>query len=135
MSQHDIVVIGASAGGLPALTTLVECLPLRLRAAVLVVMHTKADGSGFLPDILGRVSRLPVAFASHRKKPLPGHVYVAPPDQHLTLTAPACRSCGARARTAFGRRSIRFSVPPPGRSARGWSVSSCLARWTTALTG
>src|SRR5262245_1482796 len=65
MPRHDTIVIGASAGGLQALTTLLERLPPSLPAAVLIVVHTPSDGSGELPDILARVSALPVAFAEH----------------------------------------------------------------------
>src|SRR5262245_61942981 len=65
MRRHDTIVIGASPGGLPALTTLLERLPPSLPAAVLSVVHTPSDGSGELPDSLAGVSALAVAFAEH----------------------------------------------------------------------
>ena len=49
MSQRDIVVIGASAGGLQALSTIVQALPAGLPASVLVVMHSSSNGQGVLP--------------------------------------------------------------------------------------
>src|SRR5215211_1695688 len=64
MSQRDIVVIGASAGGLQALSTIVQALPAGFRASVLIVMHSASNGQGVLPQILERISSLPAAFAA-----------------------------------------------------------------------
>ena len=85
MPDHDIVVVGASAGGVEALVRLADCLPPDLRAAVFVVLHVPPAGTSALPDILGRHARLP---ASHVKDGEPiehGRIYVAPPDHHLLL--------------------------------------------------
>jgi two-component system, chemotaxis family, protein-glutamate methylesterase/glutaminase len=90
MPRH-IVVIGASAGGLQALTTLVERLPSSLPAAVLVVMHTRASSNGVLPDILRRAGILPVQFAKDGDVLAPGHIYVARPDYHLLVTETGLR--------------------------------------------
>ena len=54
-----IVAIGASAGGVLALTELVAALPADLPAAVFVVLHLPAHGRSELPAILQRVTRLP----------------------------------------------------------------------------
>jgi two-component system chemotaxis response regulator CheB len=92
MKHCDFVVIGASAGGLQPLMTIVRALPPSFAGAVFVVMHTPADGSGFLPQILSRVSRLPVSFAEDGE-PIPfGHIRVAAPDHHLLVTYDVIRS-------------------------------------------
>jgi two-component system chemotaxis response regulator CheB len=88
---HDVVVIGASAGGLQALTEVLEPLPGHLSACILVVMHTSSNGSGVLPEILSRVTSLPVAFAATGDPLEPGRVYLARPDFHLIVTASALR--------------------------------------------
>src|SRR4051794_203515 len=85
MPHRDIVVIGASAGGLRALTAIVERLPRDLEASVFVVVHTRADGQGVLPGILERVCALPVAFARSGERVARGRVYVCRPDVHLLL--------------------------------------------------
>jgi two-component system chemotaxis response regulator CheB len=86
MPRRDLVVIGASAGGLEALRAILKRLPSSFDACVLVVMHTRADANGVLPDILERVSTLPVAFGQTGDRLTPGHTYVAPPDYHMLVT-------------------------------------------------
>jgi len=85
MATRDTIVIGASAGGVQALTTLVGALPHNLPAAVFIVLHLSANSPSYLPTILGRESRLRVAHALDGEPIVPGHVYVAPPDQHLII--------------------------------------------------
>lgn len=82
---RDVVVIAASAGGVDALQTLLSRLPASLPAAVLVVLHVPAAGGRALPRILARAGSLPAGAAADGEEPLPGHVYVAPPDHHLLL--------------------------------------------------
>jgi two-component system chemotaxis response regulator CheB len=74
-----IVVMGASAGGIAALETLVGCLPANFPAAILLVVHVAADSPGMLPNIMSRAGKLPAAFASEGEVPLPGRIYIAPP--------------------------------------------------------
>ena len=55
---HDIVVIGASAGGVEALSELVHGLPADLPASLFVVIHMPAGVSSFMPDILSKAGPL-----------------------------------------------------------------------------
>jgi two-component system chemotaxis response regulator CheB len=87
MSEHPLVVIGASAGGLQALQEVLSSLPDDLAACVLVVMHTPSNGSGVLPQILSRFTRLRVAFGRTGDPLEPARVYVARPDFHLIVTS------------------------------------------------
>ena len=84
VATHDIVVIGASAGGVEALSSVLADLPRDVRAAVLVVLHL-ARGRSMLPEILSRAGRLH-AFHPEDGDPLEyGRVYVARPDHHLVV--------------------------------------------------
>ena len=87
LSNPDVVVIGASAGGLQALSAVLRPLPDDLRACVLVVMHAPSNGSSVLPEILARTTSLPVAFARDGDPIERNRVYVARPDGHLIVTS------------------------------------------------
>ena len=80
MATRDIIVIGASAGGVQALSELVEDLPADLPAAVFIVLHIPANIPSFLPAILAREAKLKVAHAVDGGPVERGRVYVAPPD-------------------------------------------------------
>ena len=86
MAQHDIVVIGASAGGVEALTRLMRVLPPGLPASLFVVCHFPPTARSVLPDILSRAGLLLATHAVDGEPFHPGHIYVAPPDYHLLLT-------------------------------------------------
>src|SRR5262249_39575086 len=81
----DVVVIGASAGGLQPLRQLVAGLPRHLRAAVLVVLHSSSEGLGLLPQVLAKVGHLPAKHPTDREAIRHGQIYVAPPDRHMLL--------------------------------------------------
>ncbi|HWG63088.1 MAG TPA: chemotaxis protein CheB [Streptosporangiaceae bacterium] len=80
-----VVVVAASAGGLEALRGLLSQLPAGFPAALLVVLHVPAAGGKSLPGILSRAGPLPARTAVDGERPTPGHVFVAPPDNHLLM--------------------------------------------------
>jgi two-component system, chemotaxis family, protein-glutamate methylesterase/glutaminase len=82
---HDIVVVGASAGGVEALRRLISLLDADLPAAVLVVLHVPTNASSALPVILDRAGPLSVTHARDGDPIRPRHVYVAPPGYHLLV--------------------------------------------------
>jgi two-component system chemotaxis response regulator CheB len=77
--------IGASAGGVDALTRIMRGLPPELDACLLIVLHLPAAGPSLLSRILARHCRLPVAQARDGEPLLAGHVLVAPPDRHVVV--------------------------------------------------
>ena len=85
-SGCDIVVVGASAGGVEALSALARALPADFGAPVIVVLHVPSTGTSVLPDILGRAGALPAAHAVDGEELLPGHIYVAPPNCHVLIS-------------------------------------------------
>jgi two-component system chemotaxis response regulator CheB len=85
MFGRDIIVIGASAGGVDALPRLIGSLPADLPASVFVVLHIPAQGRDLMPDIIRRSASLSVAHGIDGERVRQGHVYVAPPDHHLQI--------------------------------------------------
>jgi len=112
MPRRDVVVIGGSAGALQVLTTIIGQLPASLDACVLLVVHTRAQSDGVLPDILSRPSALPVAFARTHDAVEPGRIYVARPDFHLIAT-----SAGLRLVHGPKENGFRPAVDPLFRTA------------------
>ncbi|SFF29078.1 CheB methylesterase, partial [Sulfitobacter brevis] len=84
MARSSIIVIGASAGGVAALRSLVAALPRTFSAPVLVVLHIGAYRSE-LPTLLNTAGPVPAKHAEDGETILPGHIYVAPPDRHLIV--------------------------------------------------
>ncbi|GIF04915.1 chemotaxis protein CheB [Actinoplanes siamensis] len=87
MPVHDVVTIGASAGGVHALRHLVSGLPAGLPASVLIVVHRAQRAADRLPDVLGGYGVLPAAHAVCGQRLTPGLLTVAPPGRHLVVTA------------------------------------------------
>ena len=82
---RDIVAVGASAGGVEALSSLVAGLPADYSGSLLVVLHVPRSSPSALPAILSRKGPLPARRAEDGELLLPGHIYVAPADHHLLL--------------------------------------------------
>jgi two-component system chemotaxis response regulator CheB len=82
---HDIVVMGGSAGGVDAMQCIVSAFPADLPAAVFVVVHTAAGYESALPEILSKRGPLKATHAIHGEPVTNGHIYVAPPDNHMLL--------------------------------------------------
>lgn len=83
--NHDIIVIGGSAGSFEALPTLLAPLEPDLPAAVFIVQHMSPDVPPLMAQRLSQAGRLPVSFAEHDESIQTGHIYVAPPDHHMLL--------------------------------------------------
>lgn len=82
---RDLVVIGASAGGVTALPILARALPEDLPATVLVVQHLPVTSPMHLAEIIQRSSRLPVRWAGDGEPLRKSEVVIAPPGMHLLV--------------------------------------------------
>src|SRR5262245_54610794 len=109
------VALGASAGGVEALTRVVRDLPASFGAPLLVVMHMPSTAVSRLPEILGRAGALPAVHAASGDTPAPGRIYVAPPDRHMVVN-------DGRLVLIEGphENGVRPAVDPLFRSAAGW---------------
>lgn len=86
MPPHDIVVIGASSGGVEAIVRVASAFPPDFPAAVFVVLHVSPLSPSVLPQILSWSSRIPATHPADGETIKPGHIYFAPPDRHLLVT-------------------------------------------------
>jgi two-component system chemotaxis response regulator CheB len=109
---NNIIVIGASAGGIGPVRTLLNKFPTTIPAAIFVVVHTSPDGPGMLSTVLNRATGLTVVSPEEKMLIRDGRVFVAPPDYHLVVD-------GRYARLLHGPREHRFrpAVDPLFRTA------------------
>jgi two-component system chemotaxis response regulator CheB len=118
--KRDVIVIGASAGGVMALTELFSALPAGLPASISVVLH-RSTAPSELASVLGRRSRLPLVEPQSSLRLKSGVIYLAPPDHHLVLergavgvhrgpkehsTRPAIDPLFRSAAAAYGKRAV-----------------------------
>jgi two-component system chemotaxis response regulator CheB len=103
VGTSPIVVVAASRGGLEALFKLCYLLPTNFPAAVLVVLHTSPNGPKLAAGILNRKIRIPVSYAHSGERPQQGHVYLAPPDHHLIISADGLMNLNQRPKVHHSR--------------------------------
>lgn len=118
--RRDLVVVGASAGGVEALRTLVGALPKDLPAAVVVVLHMPAGGTSALPEILSRSGPLPAVIAQDGAELRDAHIHVARPDHHVLVQDGVLRL--SRGPTENGHRPAVNTLFRSAALARGPSV-------------
>jgi two-component system, chemotaxis family, protein-glutamate methylesterase/glutaminase len=109
---HDIVVVGASAGGVEALRRLIQAVGDGFTGSMFVVLHLPTNAHSALPDILRRAGRYPVVHPADGQVPDAGHIYVAPPDVHMLVRTGEIRL--VRGPTENGHRP---AIDPLFRSA------------------
>jgi two-component system chemotaxis response regulator CheB len=83
--SYGVVVVGASWGGLEALTSLVRGLPADFSVPVVAVQHRGRDSQALLASLLQDRTKLRVSEPDDKEPLLAGHLYVAPADYHLLV--------------------------------------------------
>lgn len=142
MAKRNIVVIGASVGGLEAFKKLVSGLPADIGASIFLVWHVSPNAEGVLPGVLGELTDLTVVHADHGDLIRPNRIYVARPDHHLLVDdrhvhvtrgpkenrfRPAIDPLFRSAAYAFGSRviGIVLSGALDDGTAGLWSIKRC----------
>ena len=85
MTSFDIVALAASAGGLNALTQVLQALPADFAAGIVVVQHLDPRHRSLMAEILGRRTGLKVKEAAQGDRVAAGTVMLAPPNNHLLV--------------------------------------------------
>jgi len=116
-SKRDVIVIGASLGGMEALKVLFSCLPQDLAASILVVWHMPAQAENLLPNILNRVTPLKVTVAKDGEAIKPGCAYIAQPNFHLVVVPDENSEASLRLTHGPKENNFRPSIDVLFRSA------------------
>ncbi|MFP5258973.1 MAG: PAS domain S-box protein [Acidobacteriota bacterium] len=99
-----VVGVGASAGGLPALTALLDGLPRDFAAALVIVTHLPADAKSRLAEVLTTAGNLPVVEMAGGEQPRPGTVYVLPSGHEVVIHG------GVLTLTPLGEEPVRHTI-------------------------
>jgi two-component system chemotaxis response regulator CheB len=83
--SFEMVAVGASAGGVQALQSILRQLPEDFAPAMLVVLHLPPDRPSRLASLLAQQCRLPLSEALDKQPIVPGTVTIAPPNYHLLV--------------------------------------------------
>jgi two-component system chemotaxis response regulator CheB len=102
----EVVVIGASLGGMAALSRVLRDLPADFRAAIAVVLHRSPDGPGLLAEILNKCTPLKVKDASNNDHLDPGTVHIAPAGKHLLINRDESLSLSSSKKIRFARPAV-----------------------------
>lgn len=102
----DAVVVGASAGGVEALSVLLPTLPANCRVSFLIVLHIPRERPSLLPEVFTTHCALPIREAEDKEPVQPGTVYFAPPDYHLLVDRGPTLALSGDEPVHFSRPSI-----------------------------
>lgn len=106
MNGNKVILIGASAGGLKALTQVLTYLPKHYPFPILVVQHVLDNSSSCLAELLNEQTALQVQEAEDKQKISKGYVHIAPPGYHMLVELDESISLSVDPRVNFSRPSI-----------------------------
>lgn len=101
-----VITIGASAGAIDALATILPALPANFPYPILVVVHIREDRDSMLVDLFGRQCAVTVCEAEDKLPLEPGVVYFAPSDYHLLVESDGWLALSVDEPVNFSRPSI-----------------------------
>jgi len=102
METNNIIVVGASAGGLMPLKVFIQSLPINSQSSFIIIQHRDPSRKSNLVQILAACTDLPVEEAEDGSVPEPNHILVCPPGERPVLAG----------------RQIRLQLSEPGRAFR-----------------
>jgi len=123
----EVVALAASAGGLKAISEVLEGLPADFPAAIVVVQHVDPRHRSLMADILSRRTRLRVKEAEDGEDVAGGTVYVAPPNRHLLVNADATLSLTQTELVHFVRPSADLLFESVAASYRDRAIAVVLS--------
>jgi two-component system chemotaxis response regulator CheB len=106
MGPAEAVVMGASAGALEALSSILPGLPADYPLPIMIVVHVPPDKKSLLAELFDARCRVSVREAEDKEAIVAGTVYFAPPDYHLLVESEKILSLSAEEPVLFSRPSI-----------------------------
>lgn len=123
---YDIVVIGASWGGVDVLMQLVKALPADWPLPVVIVQHQHPNSGDALQRILRKLTSLSVADVEDKDEIEPGHIYIAPANYHLLVEDDRSLSLNVSAAVNYSRPSIDVTFDSLARVYQGRCIGIIL---------
>lgn len=105
-NEFDAIVIGASAGGLFAMTSILKPLPATYPVPLIVVQHRAKDERSLLEEVLQQKCHIRIKQADEKEEIQPGFVYFAPPNYHLLVESNGTFSLSYDVPVNYSRPSI-----------------------------
>jgi two-component system chemotaxis response regulator CheB len=106
MSGLRLVVVGASAGAIDALSAFLPALPADFTAPILVVVHVPPHSRSHIAEVLQPYCALKLREAEDKEPALAGCVYFAPPDYHMLVERDGTISLSSEEAVLYSRPSI-----------------------------
>lgn len=117
--KFKAVVIGASAGGLNAIRTILKDLEKDFEVPILIVQHLSHQSKNYMVKYLNEICRINVKEAEEKEKILSGNVYIAPPNYHLLVEADETLSLAVGRKVNYSRPSIDVLFKTAADAYRG----------------
>ena len=115
--KYKAIVIGTSAGGLFALSSILETFPSNYSIPIIIVQHRIKDQRDLLEEVLQVKCKIKIKQADEKEVIKGGVVYIAPPDYHLLVEEDKTFSLSADAAVRFGGVAVQqVSVGDPVRA-------------------
>ena len=124
--NFPVVGLGASAGGLEALTHFLQAMPSECGLAFVIVHHADPHHESLMVELLAKHTSMPVTFARDHERVAPNHIYVIPPNSYLALDSGELRVTPPEARHGM-RVPIDFFLRSLASAQRERSIAIILS--------
>jgi two-component system, chemotaxis family, protein-glutamate methylesterase/glutaminase len=104
--KYQAIVMGASAGGLYALTSILEVLPAEYPIPIVVVQHRFKDKKDILAEVLQHKCKIKIKQADEKEKIENSIVYIAPPNYHLLVESDLTFSLSSDEQMRYSKPSV-----------------------------
>jgi len=108
LPKVDVIVVGASAGGVEALLKIFRPLPKGFGLPIIAVLHLPDERRSLLADVFGAQLAIPVKEADDKEPIVPGTLYFAAPGYHLSVESDFTLSFSQEERVYHSRPSVDF---------------------------